>query len=281
MDNNICVLTGCNTGIGKVTAIELAKRNYEIVMLVRDSEKSRNAFNEIKEVAKSDKVRMYYVDFASLKSIKQVTYEIRKKYSNIDILINNAGVFKRKYDKSTDGFEMTLAVNYFAPFMLTNLLLPLLKESNQARVVNMSSELYKRGKVNIENNFLEDKFNGDKAYANSKLLIIFFTKELAKRLNKTNITINCVHPGIVGTDVFREYPKWFGKILNLFISKPEDGARPSIFLATSKDVENITGQYFNKTKQVKTIDMVNNDKLSKQIWNKTEDLLEMENKKQA
>lgn len=207
MDNKICVITGCNTGIGKITAIELAKQNFEIIMLVRDSQKSRDAFNEIKETAKSDKIKLYYVDLASLQSIKQVANDIKQKYSKVDVLINNAGVFKRKKEKSIDGFEMTLAVNYLAPFMLTNLLLPLLKESNQTRIVNVSSELYKRGNVNIENNFSDEKFNGDKAYANSKLLMLFFTKELAKRLIKNNITVNCVHPGVVGTDVFREYPK--------------------------------------------------------------------------
>jgi len=281
MENKICVITGCNTGIGKITAIELAKQNYEILMLVRDSQKSRNAFDEIKEATKSDKIKLFYVDLASLKSVKRVADEIKQQYSKIDVLINNAGVFKRKYDKSVDDFEMTLAVNYLAPFMLTNLLLPLLKESNQARIVNVSSEIYKSGKVNIENNFSDAKFNGDKAYANSKLLIIFFTKELAKRLDKTNVTVNSVHPGVVGTDVFREYPKWFSKMLNLFITKPEDGAKPSIFLATSKDVENITGQYFNKTKQAKPIELLNDEELSEQIWNKTESLLQMNDKKQA
>ena len=141
MDNKICLITGCNSGIGKITAIELAKKGYEIIMLVRDSEKSRMAFEEISSVS-GGKIALKYVDLASLRSIQKVSEEIRSQYERIDILINNAGIFKRKLENSADSFEMTLAVNYFATFALTIHLIPLLKKSKQARVINLTSELY-------------------------------------------------------------------------------------------------------------------------------------------
>jgi len=271
MDNKICLITGCNSGIGKITAIELAKKGFEIIMLVRDSEKSRIAFEEIKSVS-GGKIILKYVDLASLDSIKKISEEIKSAYERIDVLINNAGLFKRKFEKSVDSFEMTLAVNYFATFALSILMTPLLKKSKQARIINLTSELYKRGMVNLNNNFAIEKFDGNKAYANSKLLVVYFTKELSKRLASENITVNCVHPGVVGTEVFREYPKWFAKILNLMISKPTDGAKPSIYLASSEDLGSTTGKYFYKNK-IKVTDTVANDSgLSQKIWVKTEKL---------
>ena len=275
MDNKTCLITGCNSGIGKITAIELAKKGYEIVMLVRESEKSKIAFQEIKNEAKSDLVKLFFVDLSSMESIQQVVKSINKEYSKIDVLINNAGIFKRKEEKSIDGFEMTIAVNYYAVFFLTNMLLPLMKNAKNARIINLSSELYKRGKVHLENDFSENKFNGTKSYANSKLLINYFTKELAKRLKDTNITVNCGHPGVIGTDVFREYPKWFSNLMNLIISKPAEGAKPSIYLATSDELRGVTGKYFNKLKQKETTKISNDMQLSSQIWNKTEEIIKI------
>ena len=271
MDNRICLITGCSSGIGKATTIDLAKKGFEIIMLVRDCEKSRIAFEEIKTVSKSKTV-IKYVDLSSLDSIKKSAEEIKSEYNKIDVLINNAGVFKRSFETSKDGYEMSLAVNYFATFALSIFMLPLLRKSNQARIINLTSEMYKNGNVNLDNNFSIDKFDCNKAYANSKLLVIYFTKELANKLESENITVNCVHPGVVGTDVFREYPKWFAKLMNLMISKPTDGAKPSIFLASSDDVKNTSGKYFYKSKQKETDNIANDINLSRKIWEKTEEL---------
>ena len=271
MDNKICLITGCNSGIGKVTAIELAKKGFEIIMLVRNSEKSRMAYEEIRKVS-GGKITLKYVDLASLNSIKRVSEEIIAQYERIDILINNAGLFKRKFDKSADSFEMTLAVNYYATFALSILMIPLLEKSKQARIINLTSELYKQGRVNLNNNFAVEKFDGNKVYANSKLLVVYFTSELSKRLKSKSFTVNCVHPGVVGTDVFREYPKWFAKLLNIMISKPTEGAKPTIYLASSEDIADITGKYFFKSKLKETAKVANDSELAKKIWKKTEKL---------
>jgi NAD(P)-dependent dehydrogenase (short-subunit alcohol dehydrogenase family) len=275
MENKICLITGCNTGIGKQTAIQLAKLNYTIIMMVRDSEKSRMAYEDIKTRSNSQNVKMIYADFSSPDSIISAVEQVKGEYSKIDVLINNAAVLKRNLEIGYKGNEMTMVINYFAPFLLTNLLLPLIEKSTHGRIINLSSELYKKGEAIISKPSSAQKFDGNKVYADSKLLIVLFTKELAKRLNGKNITANSVHPGVVGTDVFREYPKWFNTLLNLFISKPETGAEPIVYLATSEDVAKITGEYFSKTQLSKTTDIVNDEKVAEQIWKETETILEI------
>ena len=273
MSTKTCIITGANSGIGKITAIELAKKGYQILMLVRNSEKSEIAFEDIKRESKSDLIKMFFVDFSSVESIKNVVLDIQKQYSKIDLLINNAGVFKRKEETTVDGFELSIAVNYIAVFLLTNSLLPQIKKAKNARVINISSELYKRGKVFLENGFSAKKFSGDLAYANSKLLIIYFTQELAKRLGNTNIMVNCIHPGVVATDVFRDYPKWFAKFMKMIITSPEEGAKPSIYLATSEDLKGVTGKYYSKLKQKEPVNVSTDLTMGEQIWTYTEDII--------
>jgi retinol dehydrogenase-12/retinol dehydrogenase-13 len=268
-----CVITGCNSGIGKFTAIELARSGYEIVMLVRDSPKSRDTYEAIKKESGSDAVQLSYVDLASLQSIKKSADEIKGKVEKIDLLINNAGVLKRKAATSPDGFELTIAVNYIAPFYLTRLLLPLVEKAETPRIINLSSELYKSGQVYLNNRFSSPKFDGNKAYADSKLLLTYFTKSLAKRLAGTDVSVNALHPGVIGTDVFREYPQWFSKLLNLFITSPEKGSQPSVYLATSDEVNGVTGKYFYKTQIKETAPVANDEELAEHIWQTTEELL--------
>jgi len=272
-NKKVCVITGSNSGIGKVAAIELAKQGYELAMLVRDSQKSKDALLEIQKSSGSNDVKIYPVNLSSQASINTAIEKIKNDYTAIDILINNAGVFKRSCELSDDGIEMTYAVNYFATFIITNELIPLLKKSQSARIINLSSALYKNGKASLENINCKGKFNGNKVYADTKLLVILFTKELALKLKDTNITVNSLHPGVVATDVFREFPKYVMTILSPFISSPEKGAKATIYLALSDKVTGVTGKYFHKTKQVKTIPLTQDKELSKSIWEKTISIL--------
>lgn len=261
-----CLITGSSSGIGKETAIELSRKGFRVIMLCRDSEKSRKAWEEVKELVGDNDVDLVYANLSSLDSIRKAADEIANKYNVIDVLINNAGVFKRKLSMSDDGIEMNLAVNFLAPFLLTNLLLPLLKKSDSARIINLTSELYKDGKVDFEKDVTTKKYNGNKVYADSKLLIVLFTYQLAKILKDENITVNCVHPGVVQTDVFREFPKWVNWMLGLFISKPEDGAKPSIYLASSDEVKNISGKYFSKMKVKVTTEVTHDENVRQYVW---------------
>jgi NAD(P)-dependent dehydrogenase (short-subunit alcohol dehydrogenase family) len=261
-----CLITGSSSGIGKETAIELSRKGYRVIMLCRDSEKSRNAWAEVKELVEDNDADLIYANLSSLDSIRKAAEEIKSKYDVIDVLINNAGVFKRKLTMSEDGIEINLAVNFLAPFLLTNLLLPLIKKSDSARIINMTSELYKDGKVDFGKTNINNKYNGNKAYANSKLLVVLFTYQLAKILKDDKITVNCVHPGVVQTDVFRDFPKWVNRMLGLFISKPEEGAKPSIYLASSDEVRNISGKYFSKMKIKETKEITHDENVRQYVW---------------
>ena len=272
-----CLITGSNSGIGKATAIEMAQRGYNILMLCRDSEKSRNAQAEIEAVANENKVDMVYVDFSSLKSIENVASEISKKYDSIDVLINNAGVVKRKLTFSEDGLELNLAVNFLAPFYLTNLLLPLLRRSKSGRIINVTSELYKSGKIDMENDYSKTKYQGNKVYANAKLWVLLFTYQLAEILAEEKITVNAVHPGVIQTDAFRDYPAWYNKMLGIFLSKAEEGAKPLVYLASSDEIKGLSGKYFSKSKLSKTTKNTQDREQWKLVWNRACELTGLKN----
>jgi NAD(P)-dependent dehydrogenase (short-subunit alcohol dehydrogenase family) len=273
-DKKICLITGCNCGIGKETAIELAKKGYTILMLVRDSQKSQLAFEAIKEQSGNNDVKMFFVDLSSLKSINKVIAAIKETVVKIDILINNAAVYKRIHEKTEEGTDMTFAVNYLAPFYLTNNLLPLLEKSSGGRIINLTSIVYKYGKIDFDDFMSEKSNNINVVYGTSKLLGIHFTYKLAEKLKDKDITVNCVYPGIVNTDASREYPMWMRKLISLFSLKVEEGAKPVIHLATSTEFNNVTGKYFNKTKMELTTEKTYNKTLSDQIWTYTERLIE-------
>ncbi len=270
---NTCVITGCSAGIGKATAVEMAKRDYRVVMLVRDCDKSRRAFKDVRTSSHSDDIEMIYVDLASQESITRAADAIKKQYKEIDVLINNAGVYSKKHRLSPDGYEMTLAVNYIAPFLLTSLLLPLLKNCERSRIINLTSDLHKFGSIDPNNILPNGKYNALRAYVSSKLLIVIHTQELSQRLQDYGITVNCVHPGLVVTDIYRDYPKWFIAMMNAFIPKAEAGAKPVIYLATKPELKDITGQYYLKTKLKQKSIRPKLKNFSERIWRSTERMI--------
>lgn len=273
MEKEVCVITGCNSGIGKVLATSMARQGYEVVMLVRESEKSAKAFEEIIRESKSHVVRLEYVDLSSMKSINEVVKRITERYSRVDVLINNAGTFNRKLKQSEDGLEMTLAVNYFAVFALTNGLMPLIKRTHNARIVNLGSKVQKYGRILSDTNFETEKYNGINAYANSKLLVLHFTWLLADKLQNTSVTANCVHPGAIHSNIFREYPNWIQAILGLFLDTPEDGAEAPLTLATSPRLHGVTGKYFDKTQVNLTATSQFLKVDSQEIWDQTQRII--------
>lgn len=264
------MITGSSAGIGKATAIKMVELGYEVVMLVRYCDKSRLALEELKQRSGSNNVRIYYVDLASQESIRDVVERIKNDLDHIDVLVNNAGVFKRSLQMSPDGFEMTLAVNYLAPFLLTTLLLPLLEVTPNSRVVNVTSELYRKGAADFDTQADHGRFNGNRAYANSKLLLVMFTRGLAKRLENSGTTVNCVHPGVVASDVFREYPRWFNWLLNRFISRPEDAAEYVVRLASSRALDGVTGKYFSKSDEKPISPNAESQQDLRHVWERSE-----------
>ncbi len=270
-ERKVCAITGCNTGIGLFTAFEMARQNYEVLMLVRDSDKSRAAQEQIRRAAGSDSVHIYYVDLADQSSIRQVAGAIKANHQRLDALINNAGILMRDYRESPDGFELTMAVNYFGVYSLTVLLLPLLQYAPEARIVNVSSEMYKRGEAALEGVPAGKRYNGIKAYSDSKFLLVCLSNILADQLEPHGITVNCLHPGFIGTDVFRKYPSWLTWLLRRFIATPEEGARPSVHVATSAATAGVTGKYFRELEMKNPIPPTRDPELLAQLWQWTQD----------
>ncbi len=202
------IITGGNTGIGKATAVDLARRDARVILACRSVEKGEKAVVDVHRESGSDNVIFHQLDLASLASIRQFVAQILEEEPRIDILINNAGIFGCPYWKTKDGFEMQFRVNHLGHFLLTNLLLDRIKEAPAARIVNMSSSLHKRCEgISFDDLNMERSYNPQRAYAHSKLATILFIRALARRLEGTKVTVNVLHPGIVRTDLGRHMRK--------------------------------------------------------------------------
>lgn len=255
MKNKICIVTGANSGIGKITATELAKQGAHLVMVCRSPQKSEPVRQEIIEKTGNGLVDIFYCDFGIQAQIQRVCDEIKAKFDKIDVLVNNAGFIAKGYREITqDGYEKTFAVNHLGYFMFTNLLRDELKVSSSARIINVSSEGHRFFKFDLKNLQLEKGYSPIKAYALSKLCNVLFTKELAKKLEGSNAITNCLHPGGVGTNFASDSTPLFKFLFKLgkpFLISPEKGAETSIFLATAPEAGKFNGEYFIK-KTVKT-----------------------------
>ena len=267
MQGKNCLITGANSGIGKATAIGLAKEWATIIMVCRDKERGEKAKKEIIELTNNKNVELFLCDLSSQEDIRKFVSEFKGKYQTLHVLINNAGVMISKRIISDEGLEMNFAVNHLAPFLLTNLLLDMLKKSAPSRIINVSSGLHKRGKIDFEDLQNENKKTAlFKMYGDSKLALMLWSYELSRRLEGTNVTINTVHPGVVNTNLGRHQSKFSQGFGKLFFKKPEKGAETSIYLASSPEVEGITGKYFVKKEPRKSSKESYNEEYAKRIW---------------
>lgn len=271
MQNKICVITGANSGIGFYTALALAKKGAKIVMVCRNDQKAEAAKKDIIDQTQNDKIEIFLADFASIAETKSVAKEVAAKYPVIDVLINNAGFIAKKYREITiDGLEKTFAVNHMGYFVFTHGLLDAVKAAPQGRIINVSSEAHKFvRKVDLTNLQLTRGYSSLKAYGISKLCNIWFTQELARRLEGSGITVNAVHPGAVSTNFGLDSVPIFETLLKLgrrFLLTAEQGAQTSIFLATNPEVGHITGEYFSKS-QIKAVSRdARDDAKAKKLW---------------
>jgi NAD(P)-dependent dehydrogenase (short-subunit alcohol dehydrogenase family) len=250
------IITGSNSGIGKEAAHILAKSGHRILMLCRDSEKSNQVQWEIIAQSGNEAVFLVPVDLSDPGSMRAAVAQIKNEYPVIDVLVNNAGIYKVKRQETPGGLEMTLAVNFLAPFMLSQMLLENLQASGNGRIINVVSELYKSGSIDFDNLMLEKGYKAGDAYANAKLATVLYTVALAKRVENTGLCVNAMHPGVLATDAFRDYPALLTKMLNLFLEKPNKGGERIAYLATSDEVQAVSGKYFFKT-EARPIDIPN------------------------
>ena len=278
MSKKICLITGGNAGIGKATAIEMDKLGYTTVIVTRSKEKGDEAVRDI--IAESGNKDVHYLvaDLGSFKSIRELAQEYKDKYKRLDALVNNAGAFFSDYDVTTDKIERQWAINHLAPFLLTNLLLDTIKASAPSRIVVVSSEGHYRGKINWDDFGNEKGYDGFfKAYTQSKLANVLFTFELARRLQGTGVTANCLHPGGVNTSIAVSNAKGFYKfiwtIAQPFLITPKKGAATSVYLASSPKVEGVTGKYFDKCKEKKASANALNEADAKRLWEVSEKMV--------
>lgn len=256
--NRIILITGSTDGIGKLAALKLAKKKYHVLVHGRNKEKTEKVVSDIRKQSRNDKVDGLVSDFASLGEVRKLAEQVLNKYPALDVLINNAGAGYPDERYSKDGYELRFTVNYLAPFLLTNLLLPALKKAAPSRIVNVSSA--GQHTIEFDDIMLEKNFSAVTAYSQSKLAIVMFTFDLAEKLKDENITVNCLHPGTyLDTNMVRRSG------INP-LGKPETGADAEVFLATDKSLNGVTGKYFNVKSESKAHQQAYDKDARKKLW---------------
>ncbi len=268
------IITGANAGIGFATAKALLQKNFKISMFCRNMEKAEEAKKELIQLTKNEAIDIFLVDFSSLKSIESGCKEFTNKYDSLDVLVNNAGGTFSKFELTEDGIEKTMAVNHFGYFSMTYHILPLLLK-NGGRIVNVSSKAHYGGKIDYDTINEEKGYFVFKQYEISKLANVLFTKYLARKLEGKGVTVNCLHPGVVKTKIGNKAGnKFFGFAWSLFSAfgiNTDKGAETSVHIATSDDVNEINGMYFDNKHAYKGSDLSRNEELQDSFWKWSED----------
>ncbi|XP_017014767.2 retinol dehydrogenase 13 [Drosophila takahashii] len=253
----VVIVTGCNQGIGKETVLELARRGATVYMACRDMRKCEQARQEIIEATNNENVFARELDLCSMKSIRNFAAGFKREQNKLHILINNAGIMDCPKMLTKDGFEMQIGVNHMGHFLLTLLLLDVLKSSAPSRIVVLSSIAHRLGRIKRDDLNSEKSYDRKMAYCQSKLANILFTRELSKRLGGTGVTVNALHPGVVNTELFRNTPflgSKLGKLIIapfiwIFIKTARNGAQTSLYAALDPSLKNVSGKYFSDCKQ--------------------------------
>jgi len=269
-----CLITGGNSGIGKATALGLARMGWTIVIVSRSKEKGEAALIDIIAKSGNRNVELMLADISTQDSIRRLASDFKAGHQKLHLLVNNAGVYLTRRTTTVDGLESTFATNHLGPFLLTNLLLGLLKASAPSRIVNVTSDAHNGAKVNFEDLQGEKRFSGWQAYGQSKLAMILFTHVLAKRLDGTGVTVNSAHPGVVRTNFANNNGLvTFGfRLLRPFFISSETAAKRILYVATSPDLEGVTGKYFSKMHEVKSSQESYDDDSARRLWQISEQL---------
>ncbi|NJN16036.1 MAG: SDR family oxidoreductase [Oscillochloris sp.] len=277
MQGKICLVTGANAGIGRVTAEELARRGATVVMLCRNQAKGEQARNEIITASGNRQVELILADFAALASVRRAAAEFLSRHQKLDVLVNNAGAFFAKRQLSQDGYELTFATNHLGPFLLTKLLLDALKAAAPARIINVSSEAHEGARLHLDEIPSGGKrYQNFRAYADSKLCNILFSYELARRLEGSGVTVNALHPGFVASNFGSSIGGPMGfvfRMLRPIAITPEKGAQTSIYLASAPELETITGKYFTRQQITESSKASYDQQIQTALWQLSEKLV--------
>jgi NAD(P)-dependent dehydrogenase (short-subunit alcohol dehydrogenase family) len=271
MSDRRALVTGANTGIGKWTAVGLAERGFTVLVHARNPDKGRAAVDEIRRLSGNPRVDLVLADLGSLAAVRALAAEVLERCPRLDVLVNNAGLISSRRVETVDGFESTFAVNHLAPFLLTNLLLDRIRASAPARIVTVSSRAHLRAALDFDDLDGRRGYAAMDAYAKSKLANILFTRELARRLTGSGVTANCLHPGVVRSDFGAggELGGMMGLgwyMMQPFLLSPRQGAETSIHLATSPDVEGVTGEYFDRRRIARTSSRARDPVAAARLW---------------
>lgn len=273
--NKTVLITGPTSGIGKATAVELAREGYTIALLARDLNKALATKEEIIKATGNKNIDIQSIDLASLQSVKKAANELKVKFKQIDLLINNAGGIFNTRQVSADGYELTFAINHLGHFLLTNLLIDNLKAAGAARIINVSSEAHRTGKINFEDIMLENNFTSFKAYSQAKLANILFTNELHLRYSNDNISSFSLHPGVVNTGFGDDFAGGFKLIMKMtrpLMRSPLKGAATSVYLAKTPSLEHFSGNYFKDNKPTKLNGIALDKEIARKLWELSEKL---------
>ena len=281
MKDKIVLVTGGNSGIGLVTVTELARLGATTILVARDRSKGQAALEQAKRDSGSANIHLMLADLSLQTDVRNLALEVQSKFPKLDVLVNNAALVPAVRQVTAEGMEVQLAVNHLAPFLLTNLLLEHLKRSDQGRVVTVSSVAHTNGKANLADIQSEHEYDrpnspakGWQTYCNTKLFNILFSNELARRLEGTGVTSNALHPGVIGSNLWRTMPGPMRFLANLFMIKAERGARTSIYLSSSSEVANVTGKYFfDNCNQVEPSATAKDVGVQKELWAISEQLV--------
>ena len=273
------LITGANSGIGKTTAIGLAQLGADLVLVCRNKDRAQKAIDEIKRTTGNDSIDLIVSDLLLQKEVRRVVNHFLGTHSRLDVLINNAGSNFHRYKETEDGIEQTMALNYFTPFLLSNLLLDILKKSAPSRIVNVSSVGHFGGRLDLDNVARDRRMGaeGFSAYQRSKLALVMFTYELARRVDPKLVTVNCLHPGAVRTNIWAHagLATPLTRIASLFMKSAVNGAKTSIYLASSSEVKGISGKYFDDCKEKRSSRESYDEVLASKLWDQSLMLTEL------
>ena len=269
LEGKICMVTGATSGIGLVTALELARTGASVVIVSRNAERCAKSAETIRQETGASSVDFIAANLSSQAQIRQLVDTFRQRYPSLHVLVNNAGAFFLRRQQSVDGIEMTFALNHLSYFLLTNLLLDTLLASAPARIVNVSSGAHKGARINFDDLSAKRRYSGWRAYAQSKLANVFFTYELARHLEGTGVTANTLHPGFVATNMGRNNTA-FARLIMPLVQRgaltPEQGARTSVYLASSPEVEGVSGKYFFEGKAIASDPATYDQETARRLW---------------
>lgn len=270
-----CLVTGSSRGIGFHTARALALKGAHVILVGHNADRGEQARERIAEAAGDDAARFFLADLSAQEQVRRLARDVRDRYAHLDVLVNNVGALFMERQETVDGLEMTFALNHLSYFLLTGLLLDLLKESAPARIVNVSSDTHRQVEMDFDHLQSEQGYRGFRAYARSKLANLLFTHELARRLEGSGVTVNALHPGFVNSNFYRRLGI-LGLLVTpfaaLFGKSAQEGAKTPVYLASSPEVAGVSGEYFIDCEPTPPSPASRDEEAARRLWRVSEEM---------